>query len=141
MSKINLNRIKILLLFFIPFLYSCQKKVENEITVNNNSIESFNLFFKKFSSNQNFQEERIKFPLKTYSYDIDENKTNVSILNKNQWEFSKLYSNKFLKKIKKINSKNYIVVIQISDTGVLVEYYFTIDKYKWYLIKIVDQST
>ena len=93
MSKINLNRIKILLLFFIPFLYSCQKKVENKITVNNNSIESFELFFKKFSSNQNFQEERIKFPLKTYSYDIDENKTNVSILNKNQWEFSKLYSN------------------------------------------------
>ena len=113
----------------------------NKITVNNNSIESFELFFKKFSSNQNFQEERIKFPLKTYSYDIDENKTNVSILNKNQWEFSKLYSNKFLKKIKKINSKNYIVEIQISDTGVLVEYYFTIDKYKWYLIKIVDQST
>ena len=41
-----------------------------KITVNNNSIESFELFFKKFSSNQNFQEERIKFPLKTYSYDI-----------------------------------------------------------------------
>ena len=161
---------KYLILSMLTLLLSCQKsveKVEKKNTDSSNSpvqvvkehksdiekkntdsssVEKFEIFFKKFSSDPKFQISRVKFPLEIYDYEVgddgpDTDTLETSTLEKNQWEFSKLYSKKFLKNIKKLDSNNYMVEIQVYDTGIFVEYYFTMENNKWFLIKIVDRST
>lgn len=106
--------------------------------------ETFEVFFKKFAADAEFQKSRIKFPLTSEVYDIDSEKPVTSTIEANKWEFFNLNQPMLNKKYVLTTRKKkgqYIVNIIMADTGVYVDYIFERQNGKWTLVKIVDQST
>jgi|SRR3954471_3659958 len=142
----------------IVFFSSCsdEKEIKNDSKENHSTfveenkkntdtlgVENFDLFIEKFSNDSEFQVSRINFPLNVETYDIDDESYEKSTIKKSEWKFFDL-KNLDEKKIRKINrdvDNNYILNIQIMDTGVFVDYIFKSKNNEWILIKIVDKST
>jgi hypothetical protein len=105
------------------------------------SSESFNEFYKRFSSDSAYQVSRIIFPLRMQGYDLDSDVPTTSTMDAKEWR----YMNFDLKKpyILKIKAENDTVEVNIrkEETGILVDYLFTPINSKWMLVKVVDQST
>jgi Domain of unknown function (DUF4348) len=103
-------------------------------------LESFDEFYHKFYSDSTFQRNRITFPLINLLWDVDKKSYDKEIINANEWEFTSLDDNKYLKKITKSEFRVKLN-IQIQDTGVSVNYIFNLKNGKWFLDKIIDEST
>jgi hypothetical protein len=103
-------------------------------------FESFEGFEKRFFSDSKFQLERIIFPLDNSFWNLDTESFDNEIINKHDWEYSSLNDKKYLKKFEK--SKSEVTLnIRIYDTGVSVNYIFQLKDGKWFLTKIIDEST
>ena len=111
---------------------------------NPDQTETFEVFFKKFAADAEFQKSRIKFPLTSEVYEFDSDKPVTSTIEANKWEFfnfnPSILNKKHLVTTRKKKGQ-YIVNIIIADTGVYVDYIFERQNGKWTLIKIADQST
>jgi hypothetical protein len=131
---------KIKLLFFLlPF--GCNNTNSNQNSEEQISkLESFDEFYHKFYSDSTFQRNRITFPLINLLWDVDKKSYDKEIINANEWEFTSLDDNKYLKKITKSEFRVKLN-IQIQDTGVSVNYIFNLKNGKWFLDKIIDEST
>lgn len=104
--------------------------------------EDFEVFFERFNKDSAFQLSRIKFPLRNEVYDTDSGQFVYKTIERKAWKFfnlKKLPAN-YVQKLSKDKFK-YVFNIQIIDTGVNVDYIFTMLKGKWFLLKIVDSST
>lgn len=104
-------------------------------------VSDFNVFFEKFNTDSTFQFSSIEFPLKLISTEEDGKKE--SVINKQEWKFTKLSEQAKLKsKIKKKIVSNQEVQIEysIEDTGVLVNHYFQYKNRSWVLTRIEDHS-
>lgn len=118
-------------------------------TINQNKIADsvaikptdFNTFFGKFNTDSSFQFSSIDFPLKLVSFEDEKKKE--SVINKQEWRFTKLIEQTKLKsKIKKKVVSNQEVQIEysIEDTGVLVNHFFKYMNGRWILALIEDHS-
>lgn len=105
-------------------------------------VEDFDVFFTKFCSDSVFQFARIVFPLTVEAYDIDSDKFDTSNLDITEWDFVdfKKIDSSYIVELNKTDT-NSVVNIQIAETGVSVNYIFEIQKSKWTLVKIIDEST
>lgn len=104
-------------------------------------METFDEFYKKFKSDSAYQVSRIVFPLTVETYDLDAEAFLTSKMDKKEWGFMNFERKKpyhFEVESAKDTMK---VNVQIEETGVFVDYVFTLVDNKWKLIKIVDQST
>jgi hypothetical protein len=129
---------------FITSLDSLQKIPSQE-------NESFDTFFKKFSSDSIFQLCRIRFPLSYYVVDIMDNEEEFILLTKD-WLFEDFINDHDAMKSKydqfegivlKISNIEYKYVRKGIDNGIKIEYYFEleIEDCRWFLVKIINSST
>jgi hypothetical protein len=126
-------KLNLLLAFFF---FGC-----NNLNTNKTSdFESFEGFEKRFFSDPKFQLERIIFPLDNSFWNLDTESFDNEIINKYDWEYSSLNDRKYLKKVEKSKSEA-TLNIQIYDNGVSVNYIFQLKDRKWFLTKIIDEST
>lgn len=138
----------VFVIIFMLILIACNKKQE-QVLLEKKKIskvfvkEDFNKFFVKFNKDSVFQLHRIVFPLKNEIYNSDSGDYNNLSIKKEEWKFFNSFSlsKKYIKNINKKDQDEILLNIQIVDSGVNVDYIFTIIKGQWFLIKIVDSST
>ncbi len=124
---------------FFLLLFGCansERNSENQTL----GLESFDAFYQKFFSDQVFQKNRIDFPLLNLLWDIDNKRFDKEIIRIEDWDFITLNDKKYIKKVIKSKSEG-TLNIQIKDTGVSVNYIFILKNGRWYLNKIIDEST
>jgi len=104
--------------------------------------EDFDKFIEDFFKIDDFQFKRIIFPVSNLIYDTDFEKFDSTIIKKEDWKYWNVYkqNNVVLKTIKN-DANDAILNAQIKETGVSVDYVFAVREGKWYLIKIIDEST
>lgn len=141
----------LLLLAIIISLTGCSsqthsiKKSEKDITYKSSTTstttfnETFEVFFKKFSTDSVYQLSRIVFPLNVEELETDD--ARISTMTAKEWGYMNFVLKKpYLMKTISVNDTTKVNV-QMEDTGVYVDYLFTTIDGKWMLVKIVDQST
>jgi hypothetical protein len=142
---------------FIPLcliLISCsfepksgQRNMSNIASVN----ENFEQFIKQFSSNKQFQLDRIRFPLvlETIEADLEnggnKDKKNVTAIEKSEWNHyyydNRDFPDEKVKIIIKGNDNNLsTVTIRGVDSGTLITHFFENSNLGWFLVKITDGS-
>lgn len=102
--------------------------------------ESFDKFIARFYVDENFQLNRIRFPIEHKIYNTENSCYEKSKLVKRNWNYTDFGSRKYIKNITRIKDKQQLN-IQIEETGVSVNYIFKKFNGQWYLISIVDEST
>ncbi len=112
-------------------------------------MEGFEEFFESFKSKSDFQARRISFPLEVETYDILDNKQ-TRRLNYGDWsyiDFTKdadainFELSAFETVIEHKSSSQVIYLRRGIDNGIRMVYHFENIDSKWFLTKIVDQST
>jgi len=140
-------------IFFLITLAACsstarkEQSEKNEIQQETNGkdtasfvSESFDQFYEKFKSDSVYQVSRIVFPLPVETYDTDVEGVVKSAIDEKEWGFMSFNEKRYILKVESAADTTK-VNIQIEDTGVFVDYLFTLVDNKWKLVKVVDQST
>jgi hypothetical protein len=127
-------------------LISCLNKHKNDVILNNDqniNKENFDIFFKRFNNDSVFQISRIIFPLNNEIYDFESDKFFKEKIKQENWKYFNFatLSKKYITTLDKIKEDEVKLNIQIVDTGVNIDYFFTFKSNKWVRVKIVDQST
>lgn len=128
-------------------LEELKKEVENDKKEKFGN-EDFNRFFYTFMTDSNFQKNRIKFPLKYNTYDIDSMKDIKLEIQKSEWEFNSFYFNSSSERTQIYD--NFELNFQPTnqrllhwygiETGGDSRYYFEGFEGKWFLIKKEDSG-
>lgn len=156
-----IKNIQILLILLC--LFSCiqnKNTGKTEILADNETLkvikeedferEDFFVFFLDFCTNEEFQLTRIKFPIKESFLSENLNEEIVRIIPEEEWKFLKikkfeentvnLYFDSFDNlELQDTNERVYSILG--IENGININYYFTREKGKWYLVKIEDLST
>lgn len=109
------------------------------------NAESFNAFWKSYTSDPVFQKERTRFPLPCTYYifdgiDSDDVPKITENINEKDWKFSDFHDTfEYRVEIKK-ESDAYIVLMIGKECGIYVKCVFHLYDGKWYLTKIIDES-
>lgn len=105
--------------------------------------ENFDTFLSQFQQDSIFQKQRIVFPIKSSSYNTDTEMYEEGFINEDKWSFTNFTElpKKYIKELTKIDNNRYKYNLQIEDTGVSINYIFSLNKEKWYLVEIIDEST
>ena len=137
---------KLLLSLLATFLFFQCANVEK--TNNQSEEKTFESFFKDFSANQDFQLASIDFPLEYYSVDIMD-ELEKGVIEKSDWNYIDFTKDEDAKAAE-IDAYEVVVEKTVNevkyarkgiDNGILITYYFKMRDSKWYLVKIVDQSS
>ncbi|WP_430907510.1 DUF4348 domain-containing protein [Maribacter sp. 2-571] len=122
-------------------------KIEEKVTQEYNN-ESFNSFFYSFMTDSVFQRNRIKFPLKYHTTDIETMKDTLIIIRKNEWKHNPFYFNTASERTQIYD--NFEMKFQPSNERILhwygieaggnSKYYFTGFDGKWFLTKEWDSG-
>lgn len=126
---------------FIALTFNCFFLYAQESKGN----ESFFVFINEFSNNEDFQMNRTIFPLECVSWDIEKDTTVTFYVNKNEWEYTKLFGD---------NYEGYTVVYDNFEcefrdtdqrvfqwkgfTDMDIRFYFKRIEGKWFLIKYIN---
>lgn len=104
--------------------------------------EDFKFFYTKFCSDSLFQISRINFPLKSETYDIDEESFGVSKLSIQEWKYMdfKHLGQEYQSSLNVLDEFA-TLIIQKKETGISVKYIFELSKNQWFLVKVIDEST
>ncbi|WP_165372254.1 hypothetical protein [Emticicia agri] len=102
--------------------------------------EDFEIFWQKFQYDKDFQKSRVKFPLLSKYYGVDD-EYHEETTKKSEWEYRDFNIEGLIKTLNKESPTRTIMALMIEDTGVYVEYIFELRNKKWFLIETVDQST
>lgn len=124
------------------------KLIINEEKTTDSKFESFDEFYKKFTTDSLFQIERVKFPWTVMTWELGEESPVKELINKEDWRFGSFYYedgyatrqiDAYTQKI-----KNYGDTIKLEirgvDNGIFIDYNFTKDKNKWFLVSEKDYS-
>jgi hypothetical protein len=103
--------------------------------------ETFDEFYRGFSSDSAYQVSRIIFPLIVETYDLDTEQFVLSAIDQKEWEFMNFGLKKPYDLEIQPAEDTVRVNIQIEETGVVVDYLFAMVDNRWMLVKVVDQST
>jgi hypothetical protein len=142
---------KILFILLISF-FSCinNSSAKKEVISIEENKENFFIFFQDFCMIEEFQLQRIKFPLAEIYLSEDLNNKIESFIKKDDWEYIEIkkfdnntfeyYFNSFTdREIKETNEKTYSILG--IENGVNMNYFFKIVNGKWYLVKIENLTT
>lgn len=113
-------------------------------------IEDFDKFIRKFSDEENFQMERIKFPIKVIIPDTEHEgmAPMEETITKYEWEPIDLsYDSTFLTRQYdqyyqgvRFGKDTAVVEIRGINNGIYADYYFTLIDRKWYLVTLYEAS-
>ncbi len=136
----------------LVLVLSCTSNKKQERRVDNliekDSID-FDIFIEKINNDCTFQKKRTEFPLLSISLNEFENEsydsTYVSEKDYECMQFSSPNSNftngKVTLKQIMLSTQEKIILLGVEDTGIHVQYYFKLKNDKWFLVKILDEST
>ncbi|PTB96464.1 hypothetical protein C9994_07270 [Marivirga lumbricoides] len=113
-----------------------------------NSDIDFASFLKEFSSNKDFQLQRIDFPLKIILLDI-EDQEEIQTISKEEWQHVNLLDTANIETIDvdaysqkiEVGESEAIIKLRGIDNGIRINYKFQQRKRRWYLIEILNAST
>jgi hypothetical protein len=134
-------------------IISCsqQENDEHSETISSSTIlidDDFNRFLDEFSADYQFQLNRIKFPLKTNTFDINQDKSIVTFQQKSKFkqldfremksktEFDNWNQNRVVD-VKKLDA---VVEFRGVDNGINIDFIFKKINNTWMLIEINDSS-
>ncbi len=133
---------KLMLLFILLSNYQvyCQQKIK----------EDFDKFFEEFSFNEEFQKDRIKFPLLTIRNNFDYTAYDTIYIKKEEWQYNSFYFrtewgargqiyDSFKHELRDTDER--VFEWKGIGNGVHDLYFFKRINGKWYLIKNFDRST
>ncbi len=122
----------------------------NSNDLNNSGEEAFDQFIRKFSTEESFQFERIKFPVSVIIPDNDREGTAPmhDSIGKYDWEMLDLsYDSTYLTRpydqysqMVRFGDDTAVVEIRGINNGIYADYYFTLINKKWYLVTLYDAS-
>lgn len=115
-----------------------------------NGKEDFEQFIQKFSTQETFQLQRIKFPIKVVIPDEEHEgmAPMEETIGKYEWEMLDLtYDSTYLARpydqyYQDVRYKNDTAVVEIRgiNNGIYADYYFTLIEDKWYLVTLYEAS-
>lgn len=145
----------------LMFLISCtQSRDEKNSNTGNEAaesvevaeieIEDFSVFVEKFSQEESFQLQRIKFPISVIVPDAgNEGMAQVKeLIGRYEWEQLDLtYDSTFLTRpfdqyyqVVRFSNDTAVVEIRGIDNGIYADYYFELIDRKWYLVTLYEAS-
>ena len=132
------------LIFILLFISCCTSNTSN--TEAPQKPEDFNAFFAKFKNSKKLQSERIVKPLISYQLEIGDNNntyTPVQITEKDLLFEQKDWIEPIVLSIEPSdeNLEEMLVILKGIETGLFIEYHFRLQNNKWYLFKVMDEST
>jgi hypothetical protein len=132
-------KLRLLLLTFVLLVLATQLFAQQ-------NTESFNAFWKTYTSDSVFQKERIRFPLPCtyYVYEDELDGDDIPEITENlyekEWRFSDFHETpEYQVEIKKEDDA-YAVLLIGKECGIFVKYVFHLYEGKWYLTKVIDES-
>jgi hypothetical protein len=154
-----------LFMFFIILISSCQTnkrdkqmlssklkfKIDND-TVNvqskKNDDLNFEAFIKKINTNCSFQKKSIEFPLQSISLiDFESEIYDTIYIKEKDYECVRFTSPEsditdgiITLKFIDISINEKIILLGVEDTGIHIQYFFSLKDKKWFLVKILDES-
>lgn len=150
MKTIKIHEMKMIQGLIMIVFVLVQIQCAGNYKENSSEIDStFNEFFEKFSSDPEFQLDRINFPISYWSYDIEDALSKVEI-KKEDWDYINFLEDQdavnrevdaFKPKIKKVSEEDVMYIRAGIDNGIQIEYHFYKDSSNWQLVKIIDKST
>ena len=103
-------------------------------------IERFDKFFEKFAHDTFFQKIRTILPLKIFNLSDGEIVRESKVIPSFSFD-DKSLGGKVLLEVHKRGPKKVSLLLQVEDTGIYIEFYFVLNRKKWYLQSIRDSST
>ena len=97
--------------------------------------ESFFVFINEFSNNEDFQMNRTIFPLECVSWDLEKDTTVTFYVNKNEWEYTKLFGDNFECEFRDTDQR---VFQWRGFTDMDIRFYFKRIEGNWFLIKYIN---
>lgn len=153
---------------FIALFLSCKQGREREESFNSDDkfesgvisndtgkvsepgSENFNIFVERFSQEQSFQLNRIKFPISIVVPDAqDEGMAPIKeTISKYEWEFLDLtYDSTYLTRpydqyyqVVRFRNDTAVVEIRGINNGIYADYYFALIDNEWYLVTLYEAS-
>ncbi|MDD4777157.1 MAG: DUF4348 domain-containing protein [Fermentimonas sp.] len=126
------------------------KEVAESVDVAEVEIEEFSEFVEKFSQEESFQLQRIKFPISVIVPDTGtEGMAQVKeLIGRYEWEQLDLsYDSTFLTRpfdqyyqVVRFINDTAVVEIRGIDNGIFADYYFELIDNKWYLVTLYEAS-
>ena len=132
------------------------EKTEREAVSSNpddltaSGVEAFDQFINKFSTDESFQFERIKFPISVVIPDTGHEGMAPmhDTIGKYDWEMLDLsYDSTYLTRpydryyqVVRFRDDTAVVEIRGINNGIYADYYFTLINKKWYLVTLYDAS-
>ena len=139
---------KSIVIIFITaqMLFSCTERNSK-----NKQTEDFRTFLVEFSTNNDFQQSRIIFPLEYITLTEDLDNTQKKIINRSDWKNENIFYGKGCNEIYPQIFDNFTMKLRESgervlawrgiENGVAIFYYFKLIENKWFLVKKEDYST
>jgi len=111
--------------------------------------EGFDDFLVEFMENPEFQKSRVEFPLPSISVQMDSEHMDTTKIDRKAWKFNEFkllragtqvrqYDN-FDRKLRDTDER--VVSLIGNDNGVFYSYFFKRVDGRWYLVRIIDEST
>lgn len=107
-----------------------------------NTKDGFVDFIEKFSSDSVFQKKHISYPLKVSNISVEDDETNVSYINENEWLYNNICDTVIgsSEVTVKVNKKKYIVEVRGKECGIIIDFLFKKVDDTWFMYEAVDSS-
>jgi len=111
--------------------------------------ENFDDFFVEFMEKPEYQKSRIQFPLLSITAHMESDKNDTVKVERHQWKFNdfkplrsgmqvRQYDN-FERRLRDSNER--VVSLMGNDNGIMYSYYFKRIESRWYLVRVLDESS
>ena len=111
--------------------------------------ESFDDFFVEFMEKPEYQKSRIQFPLLSITAHMESDKNDTAKVERHQWKFNDFKSlragtqvrqyDNFERKLHESDER--VVSLMGNDNGIMYSYYFKRIEGRWYLVRVLDESS
>ncbi|HSQ40822.1 MAG TPA: DUF4348 domain-containing protein [Fibrobacteraceae bacterium] len=111
--------------------------------------EVFDDFLVEFMENAEFQKSRVQFPLLSVTMQMETEQSDTAHIEKAQWRFNDFKAlrsgtqvrqfDNFERKIRDTDER--VVSLIGNDNGVLYSYFFKRIQGRWYLVRVLDESS
>lgn len=121
---------------------ACDGKQIQSLENRKNTKDDFVDFIEKFSSDSVFQKKHISYPLKVSNISVEDDETNVSYINENEWLYNNICDTVIgsSEVTVKVNKKKYIVEVRGKECGIIIDFLFKKVDDTWFMYEAVDSS-
>jgi hypothetical protein len=111
--------------------------------------ENFEDFFIEFMENAEYQKSRIQFPVLSLSFHMESDIADSSFIDKAHWRFNEFKSLRTGTQVRQFDNfarttrdtDERVISLIGNDNGILFSYFFLRIEGRWFLVKILDESS